>query len=87
MIYHRPMKSLSVSHFKAKLAAHLREVQRGETLVITEHRRPIVRVTVYRSHEDLVEQPLGAFTLAGSSPSAPVQGAWRSLLQAERGDH
>ena len=80
------MKDLSVSHFKAKLAAHLREVQRGETLVITEHRRPIAEVTPYRSDDDLIEPASARFTLVGSSPAIPAPGVWESLLHAERGE-
>lgn len=59
-------------------------MQRGETLVITGHQRPIVEVTGYRAQENLAEPSTGAFTSAGSSPSAPVSGVWESLLQAER---
>ena len=80
------MKGLSVSDFKAKLAAHLREVQRGETLVITEHRRPIAEVTPYRSDEDLIERTSTSFTLVGSSPATATPGVWESLLRAERGE-
>ena len=81
------MKNLSVSYFKAKLAACLREVQRGETLVITDHSRPIAEVTAYSSPTNLVVPASGPFTLVGSSPAVPTPGVWRSLLDSERGQN
>ena len=80
------MKDLSVSYFKAKLAACLREVQQGETLVITEHSRPIAEVTSFGSGSDLMVPAAVPFTLVGTRPSAPFPGLWKSLLDSERGE-
>ena len=81
------MKDLSVSTFKATLSACLREVQDGETLVITEHRRPIAEVIAYRSQAILVEPALGTFTLADSAPRVRAPGLWTELLDEERGEY
>lgn len=79
------MKDLSVSHFKAKIAACLREVQKGETLVITDHRRPIAEVRAYGSDRSLVLPASGSFTLARSAPERTIAGVWADLLDEERG--
>ena len=79
------MKDLSVSHFKAKLAAYLREVQQGETLVITEHRRPVAEVRAIGTANDLVELASRPFTLEGSAPRELHCVQWSVLLDEERG--
>lgn len=80
------MKDLSVSYFKAKLAASLREVQDGETLIITDHRRPVAEVRAFRAKQKLVVPAAAPFSLKGTAPSAPLPGVWKSLLDAERGE-
>ncbi len=74
-----------MSHFKAKLAAYLREVRQGETLVITEHRRPVAEVRAVGTADDLVEPASRPFTLEGSAPREPHSVEWRALLDEERG--
>ena len=59
----------------------------GETLVITEHRRPIAEVHAYNSDNIPILQASGPFTLAGTAPQLPVPGIWESLLNGERGEH
>ena len=79
------MKDLSVSHFKARIAEYLREVQHGETLVITEHRRPVAEVRAVGTATDLVEPASRPFTLEGSAPRERHRVEWRALLDEERG--
>ena len=79
------MKDLSVSHFKAKLSAYLREVRQGETLVITEHRRPVAEVRAIGTANDLVELASRPFTLEGSALREPHHVEWSVLLDEERG--
>jgi antitoxin (DNA-binding transcriptional repressor) of toxin-antitoxin stability system len=81
------MKDLSVSHFKATIAASLREVQAGETLIITEHRRPIAEIRAYGADSGLIVPASAPFSLAGTAPKEPVSGVWASLLDGERGEH
>ena len=80
------MKDLSVSYFKSRIAACLREVQSGETIIITEHKRPVAEVRPYDSVDALVVRAEKKFSLVGSAPPSPTPGLWKSLLDAERGD-
>ena len=80
------MKDLSVSKFKATLAEQLRRVKSGETIVLTEHKRPVAQVAPL-STENLVERP-------ANRPFAPVDpidpGEFEadalSVLAEERGE-
>ena len=74
------MKDLSVSYFKARISACLREVQEGETIVITEHRRPIAEVRAYNVDEKLVRRSKTPFTLSDSKPAVPSPGVWERLV-------
>ena len=80
------MKGLSVSHFKAKLAAHLREVQAGETLIITEHKRPVAEVRPDEGTQGIVKPASRPFSLSTSVPSKSLTTEWQDLLDEERGD-
>lgn len=66
------MKSLSVSNFKAHLSAYLRDVEKGETYVITEHRRPVAEVHRYRASDRIVSYPSVPFSLQGIEDAAGV---------------
>ena len=81
------MKDLSVSHFKATIAACLREVRAGETIVITEHKRPVAVVRAIDADQGIAEAAPRAFTLDGSAPRQPHSIDWSSLLEEERGFH
>ena len=80
------MKDLNVSYFKAKIAACLREVQSGETIIITEHKRPVAEVRPYDSTGNLIVSAKKPFSLAGSAPSSPAPELWKTLLDEERGE-
>lgn len=83
------MKSLSVSDFKAHLAAYLRNVQRGETYVITEHRRPVAEVRRNGSDTQLVDYPSNPFSFDGIDPEAGVArkpGLAMALITEDRGE-
>jgi len=89
MTYDRPVKSLSVSDFKAHLAAYLRNVQRGETYVITEHRRPVAEVRRNGSDTQLIDYPSDPFSFDGIDPAAAVvqqPGLAMALLTEDRGE-
>lgn len=83
------MKSLSVSDFKAHLAAYLRDVQQGETYVITEHRRPVAEVRRSGVDTQLVDYPAEPFSFHGID-EAPVDeshpGLAMALINEDRGE-
>ena len=75
------MKSLSVSDFKAHLAAYLRNVQGGETYLITEHRRPVAEVRRSNADTQLVDYPPEPFSFDGID-STGIDGARPGLAMA-----
>lgn len=89
MTYNRPVKSLSVSDFKAHLSAYLRNVQHGETYVITEHRRPVAEVRQSGSEAALVDYPPEPFSLNGIDSEARIgghPGLGLALINEDRGE-
>ena len=84
LTHNQSMKDLSVSYFKAKISACLREVQAGETIVITEHQRPVAEVRPYDQSGSLIVRSEKPFSLAGSEPTTPSVRVWRALLDEER---
>ena len=83
------MKSLRVSDFKVHLAAYLRNVQRGETYVITEHRRPVAEVRRHGSDTQLVDYPSEPFSFNGIDQEAAVgqqPGLAMALITEDRGE-
>jgi len=83
------MKSLSVSDFKAHLAAYLRNVQRGETYLITEHRRPVAEVRRNGLDTQLVDYPSEPFSFNGIDREAGVgqqPGLAMALIAEDRGE-
>jgi hypothetical protein len=83
------MKRLSVSDFKAHLAAYLRDVQRGETYVITEHRRPVAEVRQSDADTRLVAYPAEPFSLSGlesTGAGGARPGIAAALIAEDRGE-
>ena len=83
------MKSLSVSDFKAHLAAYLRDVQRGESYIITEHRRPVAEVRRSGSATQLVDYPTKTFSFKGidlEAGPAGKPGLAMALTTEDRGE-
>lgn len=57
------MKRVGVAELKNGLSRHLREVEGGETLEITDHDRPIARlVPIEHSTRLLIREPLKPFS-------------------------
>ena len=80
------MKALSVSQFKATMARQLREVQSGEAIVLTEHKRPIAVVQPVTGDDPVERPPSSAF-----KPPQPVslpsfRGTVAELLSEERAE-
>jgi hypothetical protein len=83
------MKSLSVSDFKAHLASYLRNVQRGETYLITEHRRPVAEVRRNGAEAQLVDYPAERFSVVDIDPihyGAIKPGLAAALITEDRGE-
>jgi len=80
------MKDVSVSDFKSHLAAYLREVQGGESICITEHKRRIAEVRSSAVRGVPIRAAERPFSLADSSPRIGVTAAWDELLYAERAE-
>ncbi len=73
------MKSVSKSELKARMLELFREVQMtGETLVVTDHRRPVLQVTPYRGTRS-AEEVFGALrgqVEYAEDPTAPTEDEW-----------
>jgi len=83
------MKSLSVSDFKAHLASYLRNVQRGETYLITEHRRPVAEVRRNGADTQLVDYPAEPFSVVDIDPVNDGEmkpGLATALISEDRGE-
>lgn len=80
------MKRSSVSDFKTHIAARLRDVASGETIVITDHKRPVAEVRSVENEHHVYEPARVAFSLRNlgsiehSSPTL-----WKELLDEDRG--
>jgi len=67
----------------------VRNVQRGETYVITEHRRPVAEVRRNGSDTQLVDYPSNPFSFDGIDPEAGVAqqpGLAMALITEDRGE-
>ena len=78
------MKHLNVSAFKVHLAAHLREVQNGETIVLTEYRRPVAEVKPLSSRSRILEPASRPFATGDCRPTHPSAGLAVALVAEER---
>jgi prevent-host-death family protein len=77
----------TVSSLKAHLSENLRRVASGETVVVTDRRKPVARIIPYEL-DDLVESaPIGQFIPVPPKLSDLPKLDVMALLQAERGDH
>ena len=78
-----------MSDFKAHLAAYLKNVQRGETYVITEHRRPVAEIHKNDRETQLVDYPAEPFSLDGIEPLGGERiqlGLAMALITEDRGE-
>lgn len=78
-----------MSDFKAHLAAYLRDVQRGKTYVITEHRRPVAEVRPNGSESQLVDYPAEPFSFDGIDSVGAEEaqpGLAMALIAEDRGE-
>ena len=77
----------TVSSLKAHLAENLRRVAGGETVVVTDRRKPVARIITYEV-DDLVESvPSGPFHPVRPDLAGFPEIDSGALLVAERGDH
>ena len=74
------MKHMNVSIFKLHLADHLREVQNGETIVLTKYRRPVAEVRPLPTQRQVMEPAFRPFSARGCGPTHPTIGLAALLL-------
>ncbi|MEI8094309.1 MAG: type II toxin-antitoxin system prevent-host-death family antitoxin [Spirochaetales bacterium] len=76
-----------VSSLKAHLSENLRRVIGGETVVVTDRRKPVARIIPYEE-DDLVESsPSGPFHPVRPNLAGFPKVDTLALLATERGDH
>ncbi|OGR07006.1 MAG: hypothetical protein A2511_14970 [Deltaproteobacteria bacterium RIFOXYD12_FULL_50_9] len=95
------MKTVAVSQLKATLSQQLAMVKAGEEIIVTEHGRPVARLTSVRGREQSIPSHLLALERAGlarlGSGAIPEEfwtdvrpkdrtGSARTVLQKERED-
>jgi prevent-host-death family protein len=64
------MKEVGIAKLKARLSAYLRQVRRGETLVVLDRSTPVARIVPYDAAEDglSVRPPRGGIRPLGGLP-------------------
>ncbi len=71
------MKTISAAHFKAKCLALMDKVQSSqETLVVTKHGKPVVKIVPYRENES--ENPLKDSIVFEKDLVGPLDVEWES---------
>jgi len=84
------MRSVKIAELKDKLSEHLRAVEAGEEVVVTDRNRPIARIIpVHTGAPTLaIDEPRTSFEIVRAKKWPPAR--WRlsatALLDAERGD-
>jgi prevent-host-death family protein len=82
------MRQVGVAELKNNLSRHLRAVEAGETLEVTDHDRPIARLTpVLRTSGLVIQEPTRPFSeIAGKRyPPANLPVSSLELLLTDRG--
>lgn len=71
------MENIPKSAFKPKTFAYFRRVEAGETLVITDHGKPVAKIVPYRGEEAM--GALQGILASYRHPTEPVaQGDWET---------
>ena len=79
------MKDLNVSEFKTRIAAYLRQVEEGEVLIITDHKRPVAEVHRIGPRKGLVQRAEKPFSLPENPEIVKKDGLASQLLNEKRG--
>lgn len=84
------MKSVKIAELKDKLSEHLRAVEAGEEVIVTDRNRPIARIIPAGLHapELSIEEPSTSFQNIRTKkwPAARWKLSSKQLLDAERSD-
>jgi prevent-host-death family protein len=84
------MKFVKIAELKDKLSEHLRAVEAGDEVIVTDRNRPIARIVPVLPAEPLLEleEPTVSFTTLRVKKWSPARWRLRSaqLLDAERGE-
>ena len=84
------MKSVKIAELKDKLSEHLRAVEAGEEVIVTDRNRPIARIISVQPAEPAlsIEEPTASFKTLRAKKWPPAR--WRlsgpELLDAERSE-
>lgn len=76
------MRTISKSKLKAHMLRVFREIQQtGEELVVTEHRRPVLRILPISGREDVdaVFGPFRGKIAFHEDPDTPTSGEWEQI--------
>jgi len=78
------MKKVNVATLKEGLSRYLHQVEAGEEIVVTSHRRPVARVVSYHQGDLALDQPTRPMKdLLGVAGIKPKPGASADELLAE----
>jgi prevent-host-death family protein len=80
------METATVSHLKAHLAEHLRYVQSGQTLVVTDHNRAVARILPMEA-DSLIQRPASKPFALVVPVEIPTGLSAQDLLNAERAEN
>lgn len=84
------MKPIKIAELKDRLSEHLRAVERGAEVIVTDRGRPIARIVPFPRGQPVatIDQPRVPFSTVRSARARPARWAVRSgaLLATERGD-
>ena len=72
-------KQVSKSGFKAKALEYMRQVEAsGESVIVTDHGRPVLEVRPFRALERDPLEVLRGSVVRYDDPTAPVEVAWEA---------
>ena len=84
------MKSVKIAELKDKLSEHLRIVEAGEEVIVTDRNRPIARIVPMQTNGPslVIDEPSTSFEAvrARKWPAARWRLTANELLNAERGE-
>jgi prevent-host-death family protein len=78
------MKEIPKSKFKPKAFEFFRQVEAGETLVVSDNGRPVARIVPYSEEGDDAVGSLRGAVVRYTDPTEPVgENTWESSVAAE----
>jgi len=78
------METISISDLKAHLSAKIKEVRRGNRLIVLDHKRPVAMLSSLEEEPLFVKESLQAYSYKELSPLTEIDPVEK--LQEERKD-